>query len=351
MRKLFLLVVMLATLPLGAAEVFLPIAGSVGVFRTDARVFNPSYTDPITIEASLLPVGNIDNSGVPPVEVTVAPREMKVFDDVVSSLFSATGLAGIRFSSGSDLGATARIFADNAPGTLGQFVVGTPVESALTKGVLIQLESSNSFRTNVGFLNTSSASDATITFRLYDKSNEEVASTSQIVRPFGVVSPTSITNLFPGVTADLSDCWIAFESDQPVVVYGSVVDNVTTDPTFVPAIPDTGVMPPPPAVKEFRVEAFQFDYTVTPTGGSPTGDQIVVNQGDQVRLILTATDNGQGSGHGFQMSPFVTSRTLRTGQETVVEFTASQSGTFTFICTVVCGGGHSTMRGTMTVQP
>ena len=90
---------------------------------------------------------------------------------------------------------------------------------------------------------------------------------------------------------------------------------------------------------------------MTPTGGSPTGDQIMVKQGDQVRLILTATDNGQGSGHGFSMSPFVTSRTLRPGQQTVVEFTASQSGTFTFFCTVTCGGGHSTMRGTMTVQP
>ena len=45
------------------------------------------------------------------------------------------------------------------------------------------------------------------------------------------------------------------------------------------------------------------------------------------------------------------SRVVVTGQQTVVEFTASQSGTFTFFCTVTCGGGHSTMRGTMTVQP
>jgi hypothetical protein len=342
---------MLIALPLSAAEVFIPIAGSVGVFRTDARVFNPSYTDTITIEASLLPVGNIDNSGVPPIEITIAPREMKVYDDVVSSLFSATGLGGIRFASGSDLGATARIFADNDPGTLGQFVVGVPAGSALTKGVLIQLKSSEAFRTNLGFMNTSSSADANITLRLYDNSNTEVASTTQIVKPFGVFAPTNVTQLFPGVTADLSDCWVSFESDEPVIVYGSVVDNLTTDPTYVPAIPDTGVMPPQPTVKEFRVEAFQFDYTVTPTGGSPTGDQIVVSQGDQVRLILTANDNGTGNGHGFSMSPFVSSRTLRAGQETVVEFTASESGTFTFICTVVCGGGHSGMRGTMTVQP
>jgi heme/copper-type cytochrome/quinol oxidase subunit 2 len=199
-------------------------------------------------------------------------------------------------------------------------------------------------------MNTSGTAEATIQFRLYDKTNNEVATTTQEVRPFGVVGPTNVLSLFPGVTADLSDCWISFESDQPVIAYGSVVDNVTTDPTYVPAIVDTGVRPPQPTVKEFRVEAFQFDYTVTPTGGSPTGDQIVVKRGDQVRLILTATDNGIGSGHGFQMSPFVSSRALRVGQETVVEFTASEAGAFTFVCTVVCGGGHTGMRGTMTVQ-
>jgi len=350
-KALATFVVVALSLPMAAAEVYLPIAGSVGVFRTDARVFNPSYTDTITVQASLLPTGNIDNAGVAPITITVAPREMKVYDDVVSSLFGSAGLAGIRFSSASDLGATARIYADSDPGTLGQFVVGVPVESALTKGVLIQLKSSASFRTNAGLLNTSSSADANVTLRLYDRTNIEVSSTTLVVKRRGVVAPTNITQLFTGVNADLSDCWIAFESDVPVVVYGSVVDNLTTDPTYVPAIPDTGVMPPPPTVKEFRVEAFQFEYNVTPKGGSPTGDRIVVKQGDQVRLILTALDNGMGNGHGFSLSPFVTSRTLHPGQETVVEFTASQSGSFTFFCTVVCGGGHSGMSGTMTVQP
>jgi hypothetical protein len=114
MRSLLVAALILLASPLRGADVLIPIAGSVGVFRTDARVFNPSYTDTITVRASLLPVGNIDNSGVAPIEIMVAPREMRVYDDVVSSLFGSAGLAGIRFSSASDLGATARIFADNA---------------------------------------------------------------------------------------------------------------------------------------------------------------------------------------------------------------------------------------------
>jgi hypothetical protein len=238
MRRAVVAALTILVLPLGAAEVYLPIAGSVGVFRTDARVFNPSFSDTIAVEASLLPAGNVDNAGVTPIQITLAPREMKVYDDVVASLFSGTDLAGIRFSSNADLGATARIYADSTTGTLGQFVVGVPVESALTKGVLLQLKSSAAFRTNVGVLNTSGFADAEVNFRLHDKTNEEVGSVTTTVRPRGVVAPTAVTSLFPGVSADLSDFWISFESTVPVVAYGSVVDNLTTDPTFVPAIAD-----------------------------------------------------------------------------------------------------------------
>ena len=41
-----------------AGEVYLPIVGSVGTFSTDVRVFNPSFTDDIEIDAYLLAIGN-----------------------------------------------------------------------------------------------------------------------------------------------------------------------------------------------------------------------------------------------------------------------------------------------------
>ena len=45
-----------------AKDVYLSIGGSVGSFRTDARIFNPSQTKDIQIQAYYLPVGNVDNS-------------------------------------------------------------------------------------------------------------------------------------------------------------------------------------------------------------------------------------------------------------------------------------------------
>src|SRR5215212_9275492 len=57
-------------------------------------------------------------------------------------------------------------------------------------------------------------------------------------------------------------------------------------------------LPPTPddfqaaAAKTFNVNArqFQFDFSPSP---------FVVNQGDSVTLKLTATDSGDGAGHGF----------------------------------------------------
>src|SRR5438477_6775895 len=93
-----------------AKDVFLSIGGSVGTFRTDTRIFNPSSTKDIQIQAYLLPVGNHDNSSVQPRTITVSRRSMAVYDDVVSSLFGATGLGGIRLTSSDNFIATQRVY-------------------------------------------------------------------------------------------------------------------------------------------------------------------------------------------------------------------------------------------------
>lgn len=331
-----------------AKDVYVPIAGSVGVFRTDLRAFNPSYTKAITVQAYLLPVGNVDNSAVTPVSFEIPARQQKVYDDVVASLFNASGLAGIRFSSEDDFAATARIYAQASNGTLGQFEVGVDSAAALTKGVILQLKSNAAFRTNIGFQNTE-ASAATVALTLYGKNNAVVKETTLTIQPRGVVAPTEIGAIMGGgIAADLSDCWLAFDSNRALAAYGSVVDNGTTDQTFVPAVADSGVKPPSQATKEFNITARQFQYTITPVGGgSATTDAFTVNKGDKVVLHISADDVT----HGFSMFPYVSSRTLNPGQTVTVTFDAVEAGSFTFFCTVTCGSGHGGMNGTMTVNP
>src|ERR1051325_7104808 len=102
---LFLLLCGLAALGF-SKDVFLSIGGTVGnggvgSFRTDLRIFNPSSTKDIQIQAYFLPTGGGDNSGAQPKTITVHPRQMAVYDDAITTLFSDTRLAGIRLSSAS----------------------------------------------------------------------------------------------------------------------------------------------------------------------------------------------------------------------------------------------------------
>jgi len=189
-----------------AKDIYLSVGGSVGNFRTDARIFNPSYDKEIIITARYLPSGNSDNTGVSSKNVTIAKRSMAVYDDVVQSLFGGGApLGAVRLTSDDDFVATQRIYADESTtaknGTLGQFVPGLEVGAALRKGVLIQLKSSGArgtkgtFRTNWGGVNPNSTV-ANINFTLYDKDNAIAATNELTLQPFGVFSPTEIAGYF-----------------------------------------------------------------------------------------------------------------------------------------------------------
>ena len=231
-----------------AKDVYLAIGGSVGSFRTDTRIFNPSTTNDIQIQAYLLPVGNVDNTGVQAKAITIPKRSMVEYDDVVSSLFGATGLGGIRLSSSDDFVATQRVYSTAGDGsTNGQFVEGVDSANALTNGVIIQMKSNGTngqartFRTNLGLVNPNSTA-ANVTWRVYDKNNNQVGQPfTQKVAPLGVVQPLPISAFQNSGTpaADLTDTWISFSSDQPIIAYGSVIDNLNNAGTYVAAVAPT----------------------------------------------------------------------------------------------------------------
>ena len=100
---------------------------------------------------------------------------------------------------------------------------------------------------------------------------------------------------------------------------------------------DLGVEEPESGVKEFRIIARQWEYIP---------ETIEVNQGDRVRLVITSVDVT----HGYAIPSYGINKRLVPGRETIIEFTADKKGTFTPYCTVQCGAGHSTMRGTLIVN-
>lgn len=325
---------------LSAAERWIPIAGTVGNFRTDSRVFNPSFEKDIQVQATLVRVGD-GTQKVGPITFTVKKREMKAFDDVVASLFTTDGLGAIVLRSDDDFLATSRIYATVATGTLGQFsVAGTPAE-AQSKGVLIQLESGTAFRTNVGAVNPSSTATASVTWKLFDRNNAQIATATRTMEPNAVLGPSNITGLFTiPAGADVTDAYVSFTSSAPIFAYGSVVDNGTTDQTFVPSLGDTGVEPPPPPQKILTITARNFNFDVQQSAPIKAGDEVIVR--------VTSTEGSHGltmSGPAFDT--LVSIPEIRGTIERTVKF--NSAGRYFLVCTLFCGEGHGSMNAQLDI--
>jgi len=295
---------------------------------------------------------------VQPMTITVPKRQMLLYDDVVSSLFHAGDIGAIRLKSDDDFVATQRIYAQQSasscitnPGTLGQFVPGLDTSAEKKQGVLIQLKVNDKFRTNIGAVNPN-ATAANVVWRLYDKNNTLVGSVKTIsYPPFGVQGPTGLVSFADNVpgNADLSDAWISFVSDQPILAYASVIDNATTDPTFIPMSEDTGV-PLQQQSNTFTILAHgdtskPSAFTVSP---AITGLKV----GDSVTLRISAQD----APHGFVLVDpdgmvVIPGFIMIAGAPAVEKtFTITKQGTYNFSCfNASCSPGHIYMVGSFVV--
>ncbi|HKS22494.1 MAG TPA: hypothetical protein VJZ76_06840 [Thermoanaerobaculia bacterium] len=353
---LFLLLCGLATLGL-SKDVFLSIGGTVGnggvgSFRTDLRIFNPSSTKDIQIQAYFLPTGGGDNSGAQPTTITVHPRQMAVYDDAITALFHDTRLGGIRLSSADDFAATQKIYSVAANGTLGQFLPGIDSASAKKNGLLLQIKANGSngqqgtFRTNMGILNPNNAT-ANTTWRLYDKNNALVGDAKTLtVAPYAVIGPSEMRGFFGAPAgADLSDAWIGYTSDQPIVAYASIVDNGTTDPTYIPATEDTNPPSSTPTNTNKILTVVEHNNHIDVTGA----DALTV--GDTVTVRVTVMDGPHGfelqDPNGFDVFPAHGATNPGTTYEAT--FVVKKQGTYSYFCTNTLCGAHDGMFGVFNI--
>ena len=90
-------------------------------------------------------------------------------------------------------------------------------------------------------------------------------------------------------------------------------------------------------VKEFKVTAKQFAFEPS---------TIEVNKGERVKLIVTSLDVP----HGIVIPEYGINQKLDPNKPVAIEFTADKEGTFTILCSVFCGSGHSGMKGKLIVK-
>lgn len=323
------------------AERWILIAGTVGQFRTDVRLFNPSFDRDIEVEAHFLTADAMQF----PARVIVPKRQMMILDDAVATLFDTDKLGAIRFFSEDEFEVTSRIYAATPAGTLGQFAPGLSRSGAKRAGALLHLRSSGSgFRTNLGAVNPNSAW-ITVSWTLHDRSNAAIASRTIQIPPLGVIPPANMAGgFFPDLGgADISDAWVSYHCEYPLFVYASVIDGGTADQTFIPAVDDKGAGALPTTTHEFAVTLENFSITLSPAPAA-------IRQGDTIVLHIRVKEGT----HSFELwSPTGTRIILPTapGSSADKSFVAEREGIYLYACANPdCGEGHVNMTGSIRVR-
>ena len=213
------------------------------VWRSDMELQNIGHTG-LTVTLEMLS-RNADNSAPQSATVTLGIGASLRLDDVLATEFGvSSGSAALRLiPSAPTLIATSRTYFASPNGTYGQFIPAMHEDEAITDGELgrlLQLSHEPSlasgFRTNLGLLSASPVPlPVHVAFYLAD--GRLLGTTDVTLKPYEF---RQLDKAFELVTSDpVPDGTITVStplSGGRFFAYASVVDNLTGDPTTIPAI-------------------------------------------------------------------------------------------------------------------
>ena len=250
MKQSILVAALLLATAADAKNLYIPVAGEVPganntYFRTDVRIFNPSYEHDIDISIHFLPTG-MDGANISGQLFRVPKRQMLVINNVLRQLAGVTtpAIGALRLDSDTDKSydfiAESRTFTDSpkpeVPGTYGQFIPALDVNTAKAKSIVTHATQNANFRTNAGIMNPQRTA-ATVTPSLVFPDGTLIAEGAPItVAPMSMIQ-TSVAAMF-GTDRQFDDAFIIFDSSAPVFTFLSVIDNRSGDPFFVPGAED-----------------------------------------------------------------------------------------------------------------
>ena len=218
------------------ATVTIPAAASIhgiapAFFHSDLRVLNPSTTSPVTVTARYRCFTGPCPSSLEKT-FTVAPRELKVYDDVINTLFAAPETAGAIELVGAIL-AESRVYTPVKPApTTGSDVPGLPADEAYAESVLTSL-SRKGFRTNVGVYNPG-ADSLSVSI---DVHRPDGAAFGTATRTIGAKSAIQVNDVFgaAGVSGEVADAYAIVKADgvHQLFAYATVIDDQSQDSVFI----------------------------------------------------------------------------------------------------------------------
>ncbi|MCU1229700.1 MAG: hypothetical protein JWO97_2584, partial [Acidobacteria bacterium] len=174
----------------------------------------------------------------------IAAGEVRALDNILPALFSESATGGsivVTTNSPTAVVTTARTYSIGANnGTFGQFIPGVTPGEGIGAGdralQILQLEQSQNFRSNLGLVElTGQPARVRITLTVPDSRSSPVTELDLAGNEFNQLGSV-IASMIPG--KNVYNARIAVEvigGTGRVSAYGSVIDNATQDPTYVPA--------------------------------------------------------------------------------------------------------------------
>jgi subtilisin-like proprotein convertase family protein len=156
--------------------------------------------------------------GDPGVRQEIEADFLRVEDAVASWFERPNTIGAVNSMLPPNLVVTARVWTDGPGGTYGQVVTGSG------GWTILHIENSDAYRTNIGF---HSISGGSVRATLLDADGRVVNTYLVELQPFQLVQ-------FP-ITDRIVNGAVRIEALFDVSAYGSLVDNRTGDPTFIPA--------------------------------------------------------------------------------------------------------------------
>lgn len=205
-------------------------------FHTDMRIYNGGSS---AVDVTLAFTG----LSVPNKIKTIGAGETLAIDNVLPTLWGITGGGSVIATTANDsqLVMTARTFSRDKTngGTFGQFIPGVTAADAVGNGdrtlQVVQLEESPAFRTNLGIVEVT-GNAATVELLAYTPDSKVAARTvvplgaGEYLQKGGIFKSLGFSNVYNGRISVK-----VISGTGRVAAYGSVIDNRTTDPTYVPS--------------------------------------------------------------------------------------------------------------------
>jgi len=209
-------------------------------WRTDMRVYNASNS---ATTATLTFFKQDDVNGIPrKIDRRIEAGEILVVNDILRQLFGIENTGGaihVSTASNTALVVTGRTYDQRPNGTYGQFIPAVTEADAVGVGgrtlQVQQLEESDRFRTNLGIAEVTGKPvtveiTAIVPDSLVAPKREITLQANQFTQITQVLRSMGLTDVYNGrITLRVVG------GEGKITAYGSMVDNLTQDPTYVPA--------------------------------------------------------------------------------------------------------------------